>query len=261
MLGHEAAGRDRRGRRRGDPGWPSGSGCRSSPACRAAPARSAWPGATTCARTCGSSPPRRSTARSPSYVVVHQAFAHPVPDSMSDDAAALLEPLSVGVWALPQGRVGPGLPGAGHRRRADRAGRRADRAGPSGPARSWSPTSTRAGWRWPARSARPTTGRRALGVESPALGRRRAARVLRAPAGHREGIRALARAGVRCWSAWAATRSRCRCPRCRTASSRSPAPSATPTPGRPRSRWWRPAGWTSTGSSPATTTWPTPRSR
>ena len=32
-------------------------------------------------------------------VVVHQAFAHPVPDSMSDDDAALLEPLSVGVWA------------------------------------------------------------------------------------------------------------------------------------------------------------------
>lgn len=33
------------------------------------------------------------------FVVVHAAFAHPVPDSMSDDAAALLEPLSVGVWA------------------------------------------------------------------------------------------------------------------------------------------------------------------
>src|ERR1700754_1023711 len=28
-------------------------------------------------------------------VIVHSAFAHPVPDSMSDDAAALLEPLSV----------------------------------------------------------------------------------------------------------------------------------------------------------------------
>ncbi len=33
------------------------------------------------------------------YVVVHEAFAHPVPDQLSDDAAALLEPLSVGVWA------------------------------------------------------------------------------------------------------------------------------------------------------------------
>ena len=33
------------------------------------------------------------------YVVVHEAFAHPVPDSIGDDAAALLEPLSVGIWA------------------------------------------------------------------------------------------------------------------------------------------------------------------
>jgi L-iditol 2-dehydrogenase len=41
-------------------------------------------------------------------VVVHQAFAHPVPDSMSDDAAALLEPLSVGIWACRRGGVGPG---------------------------------------------------------------------------------------------------------------------------------------------------------
>jgi L-iditol 2-dehydrogenase len=32
-------------------------------------------------------------------VTLHEAFAHPVPESMSDDAAALLEPLSVGVWA------------------------------------------------------------------------------------------------------------------------------------------------------------------
>jgi L-iditol 2-dehydrogenase len=41
-------------------------------------------------------------------VVVHAAFAHPVPDTMSDDAAALLEPLSVGVWACRKGGVGPG---------------------------------------------------------------------------------------------------------------------------------------------------------
>lgn len=32
-------------------------------------------------------------------VAVNAAFAHPVPDSMSDDAAALCEPLSVGLWA------------------------------------------------------------------------------------------------------------------------------------------------------------------
>lgn len=41
-------------------------------------------------------------------VVVHEAFAHPVPDSMGDDAAALLEPLSVGIWACRKGRVTAG---------------------------------------------------------------------------------------------------------------------------------------------------------
>jgi L-iditol 2-dehydrogenase len=41
-------------------------------------------------------------------VAVHEAFAHPVPDSISDDAAALLEPLSVGVWACRKGGVGVG---------------------------------------------------------------------------------------------------------------------------------------------------------
>ncbi|MQA26573.1 MAG: zinc-binding dehydrogenase, partial [Micromonosporaceae bacterium] len=42
------------------------------------------------------------------HVVLHEQFAHPVPDSLSDDAAALLEPLSVGVWACRKARVGPG---------------------------------------------------------------------------------------------------------------------------------------------------------
>ena len=41
------------------------------------------------------------------YVAVHAAFAHPVPDSMSDDAAALIEPLSVGLWA--NRRAGTGI--------------------------------------------------------------------------------------------------------------------------------------------------------
>jgi L-iditol 2-dehydrogenase len=41
-------------------------------------------------------------------VVIHEAFAHPVPDAVSDDAAALLEPLSVGLWAARKGAVGPG---------------------------------------------------------------------------------------------------------------------------------------------------------
>ena len=42
------------------------------------------------------------------YVAVHEAFAHPVPDSMSDDAAALIEPLSVGVWANRKAGTGVG---------------------------------------------------------------------------------------------------------------------------------------------------------
>jgi L-iditol 2-dehydrogenase len=41
-------------------------------------------------------------------VTVHEQFAHPVPDSLSDDAAALLEPLSVGLWACRKGGVGAG---------------------------------------------------------------------------------------------------------------------------------------------------------
>jgi L-iditol 2-dehydrogenase len=41
-------------------------------------------------------------------VVVPAAFAHPVPDSIGDDAAALLEPLSVGIWACQKGRVTAG---------------------------------------------------------------------------------------------------------------------------------------------------------
>ncbi len=41
------------------------------------------------------------------YVAVHEAYAHPVPDSISDDAAALIEPLSVGLWA--NRRAGTGI--------------------------------------------------------------------------------------------------------------------------------------------------------
>jgi L-iditol 2-dehydrogenase len=33
------------------------------------------------------------------YVAINENFAHPVPETLSDDAAALIEPLSVGVWA------------------------------------------------------------------------------------------------------------------------------------------------------------------
>jgi L-iditol 2-dehydrogenase len=41
-------------------------------------------------------------------VAVHELFAHPVPDSVSDDAAALLEPLSVAIWACRKGGVTAG---------------------------------------------------------------------------------------------------------------------------------------------------------
>lgn len=42
------------------------------------------------------------------YIVVHAAFAHHVPDSVSMDAAALIEPLSVGIWACRRAGVKPG---------------------------------------------------------------------------------------------------------------------------------------------------------
>lgn len=43
------------------------------------------------------------------YVVLHEAFTHPVPDTLSDEAAALIEPLSVAVWANRKARVEPGM--------------------------------------------------------------------------------------------------------------------------------------------------------
>jgi L-iditol 2-dehydrogenase len=42
------------------------------------------------------------------FVTVPADFAHPVPDSVSDDAAALIEPLSVGVWACHKAGVTAG---------------------------------------------------------------------------------------------------------------------------------------------------------
>ncbi|MEP6463615.1 MAG: NAD(P)-dependent alcohol dehydrogenase [Frankiaceae bacterium] len=42
------------------------------------------------------------------YVTIHEDFAFAVPDSMTDDAAALIEPLSVGVWANRKAAVVPG---------------------------------------------------------------------------------------------------------------------------------------------------------
>src|SRR6266568_3869691 len=87
------------------------------------------------------------------YVVVHEQFAYPVPDSLSDDAAALVEPLSVGVWACRKARAGPGsrVLVAAPARSAWCACRRRR---PSAPPMSRSPMSTRGGWRSPGNSAR-----------------------------------------------------------------------------------------------------------
>ena len=42
------------------------------------------------------------------YVALEADFAHPIPDSLSDDAAGLIEPLSVAVWACAKAGVGAG---------------------------------------------------------------------------------------------------------------------------------------------------------
>ncbi|MER6351970.1 NAD(P)-dependent alcohol dehydrogenase [Streptomyces sp. NPDC001634] len=42
------------------------------------------------------------------YVTIQADFAHPVPDAVSDESAALLEPLSVGIWASRKARIVPG---------------------------------------------------------------------------------------------------------------------------------------------------------
>lgn len=42
------------------------------------------------------------------YVTMPASFVFPIPDSLSDDAAGLIEPLSIGVWACKRAHVGPG---------------------------------------------------------------------------------------------------------------------------------------------------------
>lgn len=42
------------------------------------------------------------------YITLDAAFAHPVPDHVSFDAAALMEPLSVGIWANRKAGTQPG---------------------------------------------------------------------------------------------------------------------------------------------------------
>jgi L-iditol 2-dehydrogenase len=98
VLGHEASGvvvstgSDARRLRAGqrvamEPGVPCGE-CRE---CRAG-AYNLCPDV----RFFATPPVHGALAR---YVVIHEDFAHPLPDALSDDAGALIEPLSVGVWA------------------------------------------------------------------------------------------------------------------------------------------------------------------
>ncbi|MDQ6754741.1 MAG: NAD(P)-dependent alcohol dehydrogenase [Actinomycetota bacterium] len=42
------------------------------------------------------------------YVAIQSDFAHDIPDNVSDEAGALIEPLSVGLWACQRAEIGPG---------------------------------------------------------------------------------------------------------------------------------------------------------
>lgn len=42
------------------------------------------------------------------YVTIQSDFAYDIPDSVSDEAAALIEPLSVGLWACERAEIRPG---------------------------------------------------------------------------------------------------------------------------------------------------------
>jgi L-iditol 2-dehydrogenase len=41
------------------------------------------------------------------YVAIHEDFAFALPDALTDEEGALMEPLSVGLWACWKGKVGP----------------------------------------------------------------------------------------------------------------------------------------------------------
>ena len=51
------------------------------------------------------------------FVSINEDFAFPLPDNLSDNAGALMEPLSVGIWACKKGRVTAGRPRTRYRRR------------------------------------------------------------------------------------------------------------------------------------------------
>ena len=179
-------------------------------------------------------------------VTIHHAFAHPVPDSVSDEAAALLEPLVRRGLGLPQGsRSGPGsrvlVTGAGpiglvcvQVARACGASEivvadlNPSNGSPSPP--SW------------ARRSTITSGDTRASRDGYAG--RPAPEVLLECSGHpgatgRRHPRAGPGRAGRARRAWAATSCPCRCRWSRSASSSSPAPSAMPAPGPRRSPWPR----------------------
>ena len=129
ILGHESAGRVAAVGERGHQARRRRPRDARARRARAGAAASAAPAGTTSARTSCSSPRRRSTARSPTTSAIHEDFAFALPDALSDDVGALMEPLSVGIWACRKAGVTRGRPRAGHRRRADRPARDAGRAG------------------------------------------------------------------------------------------------------------------------------------
>ena len=168
------------------------------------------------------------------YVAMHEDFAHALPDGLSDEAGALMEPLSVALWACEKAGVTAG----------DRV--LVTGAGPIGllsaqVARARGATEivvTDVNEHRLELALRHRRDARARGRRA-AAGGRRADRVLRPPAGDaRRHRRAAARPAPRCSSAWAAATTR-RVPLSLhpdAARSGSAARSATPTPTRRRSR-------------------------
>jgi L-iditol 2-dehydrogenase len=79
-----------------------------SPAFLAVTVASVGPGATTCAATCGffATPPIDGAFAN--YVTIHEDFAFALPEFVSDEAGALMEPLSVAVWACQRANVTAG---------------------------------------------------------------------------------------------------------------------------------------------------------
>lgn len=89
VLGHEPAGRITAVGDAVDPTrW--GSALPSNPSARAGAAATVRPVATTCARTSSSNATPPVDGALCGYVVIDAEMAHPIPDSLSDEAAALL---------------------------------------------------------------------------------------------------------------------------------------------------------------------------